>query len=97
MLAADFTHARIFQVSLQSANLKTLNIPLVERPVEILYDPVNKFLYWTELAGKVLRSSLDGRNIVTIYSSGNCFVFNGYNRYYNMNYALGLDKSKKCF
>jgi len=71
MLATDLTHGRIYQVSLQSGVVKTLDIPLVERPVTVIYDSVNKYIYWTEAnSGKILRSRQDGKDISNIYSSG---------------------------
>lgn len=68
LIRSEFNQSRLIESSLSGSNEKTLYKDIINSPVCVKIDKVNKKIYWSNEGSKELnRSNLDGTNVETIF------------------------------
>jgi len=76
ILTQDLLHGRLHQVSLNGTSVISLDIPVVDRPGDIVYNDHSKRIYWTETNNREIKSAtLQGTDVISLMKFGNCSSF----------------------
>lgn len=75
LLTTDNTHNKIYQISLANKSVTALDLPNLNSPTGIAYNPKSSMVVWSEImTGQIRQAFLTGENASIIYSLGKCFL-----------------------
>ena len=73
IVAADYSHGRIYQINLDNKDISAIDLPDVDKPACVALNIPLNIIYWIEIrpgGSKIRKSQLDGSNATEIYNSG---------------------------
>ncbi|XP_062608198.1 low-density lipoprotein receptor-related protein 4-like [Saccostrea cucullata] len=70
-MTVDYTHGILYQISLQNADVKAIDIPAPNYPMCATYDTRRHKIYWTDFQRyQILQSTIWGQNKSVVFNTG---------------------------